>query len=147
MGMLSLLRTILIVSLFYSVSVTLLTYALSGVGSQYVTPYAEIAGNIDMENVRDEIQGGISSELNIPIVEMGALVFYSGNIIVDLMLNFFFAIPQMIGLLVHGFTVLFNMDTYVYAIIELFAGVMVTVLYFIGLIELVLGIRRGRVIA
>ena len=71
------------------------------------------------------------------------IFFYSGNILIDLLMNFFFAIPEMIGLLVVGMQTLFNIDGYFYAMIEGFAGVVMTSLYIIGLLQL-LNTIRGR---
>lgn len=147
MDMMQLFKFIIIVQLFYSFSITSLAYAIPDDQLSYVTSFSDLADEISLEGVRDDIESSVSDQLDIPVIELGALIFYSGNIIIDLLLNFFFAIPEMIGLLINGFLILFNVDSYIFALAEIFAGVLVTVLYFVGLLQLLMNIRgRGQII-
>lgn len=140
-------KMVIIIQLFYAFAITLLVYAVPADSLNYVTSFQDLATDIDLETVSTDIQDSVQDQLDIPVVELGALIFYSGNIIIDLLLNFFFAIPQMIGLFINGFMMLFNVDSYLFAVVELFSGVIVTVLYFIGLIQLLGNIRSGGRIA
>lgn len=136
----------LIMMLFYSISITMLTYSMPDDTLNYVTGFSDLAGDIDLEDVSGEVQGSVEQQTDLPIVELGALVFYSGNILIDLLLNFAFAIPEMIALIFTGLMMLLNIDTTIVASIQLFFSVAIIVIYFISIIQLLTGIRSGRVV-
>lgn len=144
--MMNLLKTILVVQLFYAFAITLISYSIPVDALNFVTSYSEITDTINLESVSNEVQGSLDSQSNIPVIELGALVFYSGNILIDLLVNFAFAIPEMIGLLVFGILSLLNVDSYIFATVELFAGVTMMVVYVVGLIQLLNTIRSGKTI-
>lgn len=140
-------KVIIMVQLIYATSITLLAYGLPSESLTHVDIFSSLAEDIDLDGVSNNIQNNIEDQLDIPVVELGALVFYSGNILLDLMLNFFFAIPQMFGLIVNGFSLLFNIDVFVVATVQVFFTILVTVLYFIGLLQLLMNIRgRGSIV-
>ena len=140
-------KVMLVVMLFYSMAITMLTYAIPEGARNYVTVFSDSTSDITLEGVGAEVQDSLTRQTNMPIIEAGALVFYSGNILIDLLLNFAYAIPQMLGMLIHGITILFNLDTTIFMIVQLFASVLITILYLLGLIQLLTGIRSGRSIA
>lgn len=140
-------KTFILVQLFFAFSITAITYALPAPAAPAVTAFSEVSDQIDLSGVGQEVQESLESQTNIPLIEVGALVFYSGNILLDLILNFIFAIPEMIGLLVHGIQILFNVDGYLFAIVQLFASVCIFVMMFIALIQMLAGLRAGRTIA
>ena len=104
--------------------------------------------NLNYNDIAGDVQGGLDQQSNVPLVEVGALVFYSGNILIDLILNFVTAIPQMIGLLINGLAVLFGggLDVIFLGIIEGFASAAILIFYLLGLINLTTSIRSGRVL-
>jgi len=136
-------RIILVMMLFYSFCITVLVYALPSDAATQVLPYSNVGDNIDMEGISQDLEEGLTRQTNIPVIEAGALVFYSGNILIDLLLNFAYALPQMLGLLVHGITYLFNLDAFIFVSVQIFASVLMTALYFLGLIQLLTGQRSG----
>lgn len=138
-------KVMLIMCLFYSVSINILTYTMPSASLHYVTGFSDLAGSIDLNDVAGEVQNSVEAQTNIPVIEIGALVFYSGNILIDLLLNFAFAIPEMIGLLITGFLMLVSVDAGIARYIQLFASVTIMVVYFISIIQLLLGVRSGRV--
>lgn len=140
-------KFILITMLFYSFAITAITYSIPEDAKNYVDSFSDISSNFNFQEVGTKVQDSLETQTKIPLLDVGALVFYSGNIILDLLLNFAFAIPEMIGILVQGILFIFNIDTSIVAYIELFAAAIVLILYVIGLIQLVTGIRSGRVIA
>lgn len=144
MGMMNLFKTIILVQLFYAFAITMFTYSLPAESLNYVTGFSDITNSIDLETTSQQVQESITDQTNIPVVEIGALIFFSGNIIIDLLLNFAFAIPEMLGMLINGLMILINVDSDLFAIVQLFASVVVTVLYFIGIIQLLTSIRSGR---
>jgi hypothetical protein len=83
----------------------------------------------------------IQSQKNIPLIEMGALLFYSGNFIIDLCFNFIFAIPQMIGLILSGVAILFNIDPDIMYLIQAYLMGIMGLLYIISIIQMLIGVR------
>lgn len=142
------LKITLIVMAFYSFCITAVSYALppDALASHYTTVFSDATTDYNMEDMSSKVSEGLTRQTNIPIIEMGALVFYSGNILIDLILNFAYAIPEMVGLLINGIQLLFSIDSHIFAMVEVFFAVIFTVLYVIGIIELLVGIRSGRVV-
>ena len=64
-----------------------------------VQTYTGANGTINIVTLASTMQSGVTNQQNVPLLAFGALIFYSANIIVNLMLNFFTAIPQMITIL------------------------------------------------
>jgi hypothetical protein len=139
-------KTVIMIMLFYSVSITLISYAMPAGSHDFVTSFNDVGLSIDLETVSGQVQDSLEDQTSIPVIELGALVFYSGNILIDLLLNFMFAIPQMIALLTNGALRLFGLDGQIVGIIQMFGSVAFTILYFIGIIQLLTGIRSGRII-
>lgn len=143
-SMMDMFKWIIIVQLFYAVSITLIAYALPADSLNYVSAFSDVANDIDLEGVSDQVQESFEKQTDIPVIELGALVFYSGNILIDLLLNFAFAIPEMIGLIINGILLLLNIDSYVFVVVQLFMSVLVMVLYLLSLIQLLTNVRSGR---
>ncbi len=104
---------------------------------------ASMASDYSKKNISDTMTSQITNQKNIPIIEMGALLFYSGNFLLDLGVNFIFAIPEMIGLLLHGIAFLFDIDNTIMNNIQLFVTGIMGVLYVLGLLQMMLSIRSG----
>ena len=140
-------KGILIVQLFYAFAITILVYSMPVDSLNYVTAFSDIGTNsFTLEDISDDVQSSFEQQNNIPVIELGALLFYSGNILIDLLVNFVFAIPQMIGLLINGILLLFNVDSFVWATVELFSSVVIVVLYTIGMMQLLTEVRSGRLV-
>lgn len=141
-------KAVLVLQLFYAFVITILAHSIAvtmpGAIGQ-VSAFSSVTDDINLVNVSTEIQGSLESQTNIPVIEIGALVFYSGNILLDLLFNFAFAIPEMLGMLVNGILLLFgNLDSFIWVTVQVFASVLVVVMYVVGLIELLASIRSGR---
>lgn len=146
-NMLAFFKVILIVSLFYSGAITGLSYALPSNIRNYVVAFSEVGQPITLNSVTGQVRETLERQNDIPLIELGALVFFSGNIILDFLLNFSFALPQMLGLIINGIMQLINVDSFIGSIIQAFASAVVLSLYFIGLIQLLTNVRsRGSVI-
>lgn len=143
-------KGVLTVMLFYSVSITLLTSFMPVEALTYADFFGEgvSSSNLDYSSIAGDIQGGLDQQSSVPLIEVGALVFYSGNILIDLILNFITAIPQMIGLLINGIATLFgnSLSIVFLGIIEGFVTAAITIFYLLSLISLSTSIRSGRVI-
>lgn len=143
----TLFKTIILVQLFYAVAITGLVATIPDDAKSYVTGFSDIADSIDVDTVSEDVQDSLQRQQSIPVIELGALVFYSGNILIDLLLNFFFAIPQMLTMLVNGLMLLFTgVNVQAMGIIQLFLSVITVVMYVISIIQLTVGVRSGRLV-
>ena len=139
-------KVILIIQAFFSLSITLLAHGLPASSLNYVEGYELVADKYNITGGEQELSGGLASQKNAPIIELGALVFYSGNILIDLITNFIFAIPEMLGLFIAGIGALFNFEPFFLAQVEIMAAGLILSLYILGLIQLLTSIRSGRVV-
>ena len=135
----------ILISLFFSVGVTIISYTLP----DGMANYAVAINNgefVDYNSLTTELQDKVGQQRNLPLIELGALVFYSGNIYIDLLINFITALPQMMSILINLFMILFGgLDVVVMFYIESFLTVMFTLLYLISILNLFTNIRSGRV--
>lgn len=139
-------KATIILQLFYSFAITILVYSLAGQGILITEGFTDVSEGISLANTSTELQNSLESQTSIPVVDIGALVLYSGNILIDLLANFIFAVPQMITLLINGLMYLIGIDTTITNQIQLFASVLISAMYVIGLIQMLTSIRSGRVI-
>lgn len=146
-GIMNTIKAILLLQLFFSFSITILAYGIPSDSRNHITSFSSITEDINLTSVSNKVSGSLESQTNMPIIELGALIFYSGNILLDLLLNFAFAIPEMIGLLFYGLTNIVPLDPQIIYIVQLFASVAVLVTYFISLMQLLTGLRSGRVVS
>lgn len=139
-------KVVIAIMLFYSGAITMITYSVPDDAKQYVSGFSDISEDININSVGTQIQNSVETQTDIPVVEIGALVFYSGNILIDLILNFIFAIPEMIGMLINGIMLLVGIDSYLFAVVETIMAVTFLVFYLIGVIQMLVGIRSGRIV-
>lgn len=142
-GVFSVFMAIIIIQLFYSFSITTLAYSMPADALDRVTSFSDVGSSLDLEETAELLEGSLEQQTNIPVIELGALVFYSGNILLDLMLNFAFAVPQMIGLLLQGLMGFLNIDGALWAYAQIFLVVAFSAFYTISLIQMLLGLRSG----
>lgn len=141
-------RLILILSAVYSLGMTNFTHTLPTDTLTFVNPFTELSNKLTLNNISQQLQTSVEQETNIPLIEVGALIFFSGNIFLDLILNFAFAIPQMIGIILSGLTLIgLNIDNGIMITLQLTITTIISVLYFLGVLELILNVRSGRQIA
>lgn len=144
---LSIFMIMLIIQLFYASGVTIIAYSLPAELQDYAQPSTSVASNIDIEQVSGDLEDSLQSQLNIPLIDLGALVFYSGNIIVDLLLNFLTALPQLITLVIDTIFQIMNVDGQYTIFVQTFLTGIVAIYYFLSLIVLVTNIRgRGSIV-
>lgn len=147
--MMDYMKAIVMIQLFFSFGITIVVYTLPKDLKVHINPFSDTAGEIDFEGVATDLDDSLQRQRDIPVIDIGALVFYSGNILIDLLLNFITAIPQMIGLLIFGMgqIVGLGIDNYMMATLELFVFVTVTALYVLSIIQLVTSYRgRGSLV-
>jgi hypothetical protein len=95
-------------------------------------------------DITSKVQSSFSSSRKIPVIELAFLVFYTGNIVIDMIANFITALPGMFNLLVTALCMLFNVPAFYAVAIKLIIFSMLTVLYVLMLIQFLLSIvSRG----
>jgi hypothetical protein len=141
MGTFEFFKYVVIAQFFWSFFITMMVSTLP---VNYVTTQELFGGvNRDLNEMSLDIEGGLSQQKDTPIADFGALVFYSGVFIVDLMANFFFAFPQMVGLFVAG--IFFLVPVYgvlqvqVIALVQVLTGA----IYMLSFISLLLNMRSS----
>ncbi len=139
-------KAILLVQLFFSFGITVYTYSIPDEAKDYVTSFSDLSERITLEDVSDDVQSSLSRQTNLPVIEFGALLFYSGNIILDLLLNFIFAIPEMITLTINGILLLFEIPNDFINPLQVFISVSIMAMYIIAIIQLLTSIRSGRLV-
>ena len=141
MGMMDYFKVVLIGQLFYSFAVVILAYSIPTGMQHYVTSFTDIGSGFSINDTTTKVQESLSRTQNIPVIELGAMIFYSGNILIDLLINFIFAVPSMISLFVGGICNLFSLDAFLTATLTSLGMAMTTIMYIIGLLQLVTNVR------
>ncbi|MFH8038764.1 MAG: hypothetical protein QXJ14_02015 [Candidatus Aenigmatarchaeota archaeon] len=113
-----------------------------GMGLTYV--YNFTAQTLEIVNVSSKLEESMQLQTNIPIVDLAGIVYYSGNILLDLMVNFFTAVPSIITIFTKALFLLFNVDPYLSTTLNLFIFSLITILYVLYLIMFISSFRsRG----
>jgi len=134
MGIFDYFQRALWVQLFYSFSITILVYGLAAMGSvETVSLFTDNIGP-DIEQIGDDINQNFDEQLNIPVVDLGSLVFFSGNLVIDLLLNFITAIPNMVNILISAYFLFVPVEAQLQTEIKEFILVALTVMYTLGLV-------------
>lgn len=133
-------KAIIIIQIFFGVSVSLIGYALPD--PQYLT-LAETPHEIDITEIGSDINKSLQNEISLPIAEMGFLMFYTGNILIDIILNSVFAIPEMITLIVGIFTSVFPIDVVISSYLKIFIMLAFSSIYILALIAFIVNLRSG----
>jgi hypothetical protein len=92
-----------------------------------------------------EVEDSLSTQTNLPAIDLGALIFYSGNILIDLLLNFAFAIPEIIALLIHSLMSMFSLEVQIFGLMTILFYLLFMIFYILGIIQFLTGIRSGRI--
>ena len=144
MALMRFFQFLLIMQLFYSFGMTLLVYSLSPytVNALALQPFQNVSAS--QADITSKVQSSFSSSRKMPIVELAFLVFYTGNIVIDLIANFITALPGMFNLLITALCMLFNVPAFYAVAIKLIIFSMLTVMYVLMLIQFLLTIvSRG----
>lgn len=125
---------LLITQMFWAFCVTVFVPLIPDVQQQQVIMYTDSQGVISFGTLSSTVQGAVNDQSTIPFLDIGTLIFYSTSILLNLVLNFITAIPQMILLLlITLFTFLPFANSIQITVKEVFL-VMVSVLYYLLLI-------------
>jgi hypothetical protein len=132
-------KNIILFSAFYSLIVTLLSYAV-------IVPN-EFIPEKNINDIRGLTENVYKNSVGIPIIDLGALVFFTGNAFLDFLINFITAVPSA-TVAVLSFAFMFtNLPTDVINVVKTSIFAVGIVLYVITLIAIILNIRsRGAVL-
>jgi len=144
-NIMGLFKTIILVQLFFSFAINVYVYSMPDGAKPYVGSFSELSDQVEYSDVTTQVQESLTTQTNIPILDIGSLVFYSGNILLDLLVNFAFAIPEMVTLLISGVARIFNIEGEYMLLVQGFTTSVIFAMYFVSLIQVVTGIRSGRI--
>ena len=140
-------KAVLLTQVFYSLAITLLVYSLPVSMLPPIQSFSNLSNSIDVSNITSNVQSTLTRQTQVSVVNLGALVLFSGNIMLDLLVNFAFALPQMVTLLISGITMLVGIDPFITGQIQLFSTALIMIMYFITLLTLLTNIRsQSRII-
>jgi len=135
-------EALLAVNIMWSFAFTLLAYTPVLAGEPVLNDFG--ATTTDLNTLGSQIQGLLTEQTNIPVLDLGALLFYSGTILVDFLINFIYAVPSMLTAILHVFLLLFGVDAVIGFWIKLGVYIFAMIAYTLMLLNMVIGIRAGR---
>ena len=127
----------------YSIMITLLVYALPAEDRTFVLELKASPAFIELDDMSNEFQTGIQQQKSFGVVEFGALALFSGNILIDLILNFFTALPSMASIIMNGVLMFMNLSDPIRNAVMLFTYAIVGIIYLISIILLLINIRSA----
>ncbi|MDY6959949.1 MAG: hypothetical protein SVK08_12435 [Halobacteriota archaeon] len=137
-------RYIVMIQLFLGLGMTLITYSLPADTLAYANVFAPEHA-IDIGSTTADIELNLERQTNVPVLDIGALVFYSGNLLIDMFLNFFFAIPEAISVIANAFFMIAPIDAFIATQVKMFLFALVSIIYIFMLISFVSNVRSGTV--
>lgn len=143
-GQVSFFRYAVEVQALFSIFITLMVYAVAMFNPSDLNYVYQLQGTPtykDLDGFGDKFQSSIEQQRSFGVVEIGALALYSGNILVDLILNFFTALPSMATIIVNGLFMFLNVAAPIKEAALKFVYLIVGIIYLILIITLLLDIR------
>lgn len=109
--------TIIIISMFWSFLITSTIHFMPASERNIIIQFDPDEGNYqnvttDSDEIAREFQASLQSQRSFGIVDLAALALYSGNIFLDLAVNFFFAIPEIFSLLFYAIFQIIRVNEY-----------------------------------
>ena len=137
-------KIMMLVMVFWSFVFTIITYTIPVSDRPQLALITFQNGTTDLAAINQEFESAVTSQTEIPLVELGALLFYSGNIIIDLMLNFAFAIPEMFTILLNIMFLVLPISTQIKVGVFTFVSALIAIAYAIGILQFVTNLRGGQ---
>jgi len=146
MGFFGYFGTVILVSMFWSFLITTTIHFIPDSEKNIVVAFDPDQGNYsnittDSDEIAREFQSSLQSQKNVGIVDLAALALYSGNIFVDLAVNFFFAVPEMFYLLFYAIFQIFHVNSFLQLELTMWVSGLFAIFATITLIRFLLGIR------
>lgn len=127
----------------YSLMITLLINSVPSEDLTYIYELQSEPAFRNLDSISSEFQSNISNQRSFGVVEAGALALTSGNILIDLILNFFTAIPSMASIIVNGLLTFMNISQPLKTSLLTFITAIIGIIYLLGIILLLVNIRSG----
>ncbi len=107
-------KTIFTIMLFYSVAITIFVHSLPESERNFIVSY-DFGTNtsVNYTELGNRVSENIERHTQVGLADAGALVLFSGNLLLDLLLNTFTAIPSMISVFFKIIFMLFPVDAMV----------------------------------
>lgn len=135
--------SVVLMSLFWSFAITTIVYALQQNPVQDINYIVEFQ-NADIPSYAEtgqEFQTNLQLQKQFGIVDAGALALFSGNLLLDLTINFFFAVPNMFYLFFSGMFAFLHINVFLQKEIVTWVQVVLAVISTIFLFQFLLGAR------
>jgi len=138
-------KYVIIIQLVFGIGATMISHSLPEQTmvdlSSQITP-EEVDSMEDLStNFTEKIEAIRNPPINLPFVDTAFILFYSGNLVIDSLINSIFAIPSMFTVLISGFTIFIPIYAPYKAILQLFVYSVIAILYLIGIIAVLLNLR------
>lgn len=130
-----------IVQAFYSISITLLVGNIPMVQEQQLVVFTNENAVLDLTTVQGAMLTGVSDQQSLPFYEFGALVFFSSLTVLNILINFITAVPQMLSILLEVVFILVPINFVLKETIKGLFIVFVTIMYYYLLILFISGTR------
>lgn len=133
--------SILLLSAFYSFAITTIVYALPSSDVSFIIEFQTNEAVRDYGDTSKTFETSLQTQKQFGIVDAGALALFSGNILLDLAINFFFAIPSMFQLFFTGLFYFLNINYYLQTEILVWVKAILAIISSVFLIQFLLGVR------
>ena len=127
----------------YSLMITLLIYSVPATDLDYVYELKGSPAYRELDDMSSQFQSNLNEQTSFGIVDVSLLALYSGNILIDLILNFFTAIPSMATTIMKGILVFMNISDPIKNALMTFTYAIVGIIYLLSIILLLLDVRSG----
>lgn len=132
--------SLLIMQIFYGAAVTLIVAVLPLSGAQMAW-FNDPSGVMSFTTTASAIESGLNNTTQIPLLDFGALVFYSSNLLFNLIVNIVFAVPFMLTTFLDIFFYFLPIDYSLQVIVKLIFIPVVSILYYFVLLTWLTGTR------
>lgn len=149
MGVYEWFKVILVIQLFYGFGITLLMHAWAqnaGFNAGDVEAFETVSQNLDIQDTTNQIQQNFNTQFQLNGTDLAGLIYYSGNLLLDLLVNTAFAAPQMFTIILTGLFSVMTVDAFIQGWITAFFFTIVSILYFLSLLQFLLTSRTGRTV-
>lgn len=128
----------MLVSLFYSLSINLIIYTLPDDTARGVIGNEKaLADNINTQDIGGKVEDTFTDiRTRFPLYDLAVMAFYTGQFLLDLVINFVLAIPQMVMIFVNGIFMILPIDSTIQMMVTGFIYVAFSVVYIMQLISM-----------
>ncbi len=141
------LKIIILLQMLFSFTITMIVYALpDDMLKGFMQQETRMPHAKSPSQIAQSFEKTTSSMKEAPLINIGALMFFTGIYLIDLFLNFIFAIPEMLTIPWNLFCYVFHIDPFYQSTISMVIFTISVVIYLIMIISLIVQIRSGRTI-